>query len=297
MQSSVTKWSWRGYPVAYTSAGEPHSDRPPLVLIHGFGASLGHWHRNLPVLAQEHPVFALDLVGFGASAKPSPAELAYTFETWGAQLADFVREVVGRPAILVGNSIGAIVALQAAVSAPEQTDSVVLINCSLRLLHERKRRTLPWLRRAGTPLLQRLLSVPAVGRFFFERLRRPESVRKILQQAYVRREAVTDELVEMLARPAADAGARAVFLAFINYASGPLAEDLLPEVRSPVLILWGKDDPWEPFALGRALADHPCVEKFVPIERAGHCPQDEAPEQVNAHLLAWGACRSSSLRQ
>ncbi len=258
-----------------------------MVLIHGFGASLGHWRKNIPVLEREHRVYALDLLGFGASGKPAGVE--YTFETWGTQVTDFIREVVGEPAILVGNSIGAIVALQAAVDAPDQVKSTVLINCSLRLLHERKRAAIPWVRRVGAPLLQKLLSIQPVGRFFFDRVRRPESVRKILKQAYVRHTAVTDELVEILTGPARDPGAAAVFLAFINYASGPLAEDLLPKLSCPVLILWGEADPWEPIALGRALANYPCVREFVAIAQAGHCPQDEAPDEVNSQLLRWGA--------
>jgi pimeloyl-ACP methyl ester carboxylesterase len=286
MQSSVTNWCWQGRRIAYVADGIWASSLPPVVLIHGFGASLGHWRHNLPVIAGQQPVYALDLLGFGASDKPS--DVSYTFETWSAQVLAFVREVVGKPAVLVGNSIGCIVALQAAVDAPEWVQRCVLINCSLRLLHERKRHTLPWIRRAGAPLLQRLLSIPAVGRAFFDRVRQPATVRRILAQAYVRHEAITDELVDMLCRPASDPGAAAVFLAFTGYASGPLPEDLLPRVRRPVHILWGEDDPWEPIALGRKLANYACVHDFVPIARAGHCPQDEAPAEVNALLLAWG---------
>ncbi|AGY56801.1 alpha/beta fold hydrolase [Gloeobacter kilaueensis] len=289
MQLSVTNWRWRDQPIAFQAAGEAHRGKqPPLVLVHGFGASAGHWRKNLPVLAQTRPVWAIDLLGFGASAKPDPRQVPYTFETWGEQISDFVKEVVGEPAILVGNSIGAIVALEAAASVPDCARGAILINCSLRLLHERKRSTLPWIRRAGAPLLQRLLSVPAIGHFFFERLRRPETVRKILKQAYVRPEAITPELVEILTRPAADPGAFAVFQSFINYASGPLPEDLLPQVRCPVYILWGKDDPWEPYDLAaRTLPAFAAVRAFCGIDRAGHCPQDEAPEEVNRQLVAW----------
>ncbi len=286
MQTSVTNWLWRGSPIAYRHLDRSPGDRPPMVLIHGFGASLGHWRKNLPVLAEQHAVYALDLIGFGASAKPINA--AYTFETWGEQVSAFVREVVGEPALLVGNSIGAIVALQSAVLAPEQVRGIALLNCSLRLLHERKRSTIPWIRRASAPLLQKLLALPGVGKIFFDQVRKPGTVRKILKQAYVRQEAVTEELVEILCRPAADVGAAEVFLAFTRYDTGPLAEDLLPLIQCPVTILWGVQDPWEPFALGKGLADYPCVQDFVPIERAGHCPQDEAPDEVNQVLLNWG---------
>lgn len=278
-------WTWRGFPITYQAAGETG---PAVVLVHGFGASWGHWRKTIPDLALDCRVYAIDLIGFGGSAKPPPGEaIAYTFETWSQQIADFCREVVGGPAVLVGNSIGCIAVMQAAVDHPDQVLALALINCSLRLLHDRRRETLPWYRRMGAPMLQNLLAVRWVGHGFFSLLAKPKTVRKILLQAYSRPEAVTDELIDLLMAPAADPGAADVFLAFTRYSQGPLPEDLLPILPCPTLILWGEDDPWEPIELGRALADYPAVEDFIPLAGAGHCPQDEVPEVVNPILQDW----------
>lgn len=256
--------------------------------MHGFGASWGHWRQNIPVLAENCRVYAIDLIGFGGSAKPTPGEkISYTFETWGQQLADFCREVVGSPVYLIGNSIGCIVAMQAAVDHPDIVLGLALINCSLRLLHDRKRAQLPWYRSMGAPIVQKLLSVKWIGKLFFSQLAKPNVVRKVLLQAYKHPEAVTDELVDMLMAPAFDEGAVDVFVAFTRYSQGPLPEDLLPLLPCPTIILWGTEDPWEPIALGREFANYPKVEKFIPIEGVGHCPQDEAPELVNPILLEW----------
>ena len=283
--SEAQKWIWRGFPISYQTQG---STGPAVVLVHGFGASWGHWRKNIPVLAENCRVFAIDLIGFGGSAKPKPHdEIAYTFETWGQQIGDFCREVVGEPAFLVGNSVGCIVSMQAAIANPDLIRGLALLNCSLRLLHDRKRAILPWYRRMGTPLLQRLLAVQGVGSFFFNQIAKPKTVRKILLQAYVNAEVVNDELVDILMSPATDPGAVAVFLAFTAYSSGPLPEDLLPHLPCPAIILWGAADPWEPIELGRELANYPQVLKFIPIEGVGHCPQDEAPEVVNPILQDW----------
>jgi pimeloyl-ACP methyl ester carboxylesterase len=283
--TSTKTWIWRGFPICYQTQG---TTGPSVVLVHGFGASWGHWRKNIPILAENSRVYAIDLIGFGGSAKPQPdTEMAYTLETWGEQVADFCREVVGEPAFLVGNSIGCIVVMQAAVSNPEISLSVALLNCSLRLLHDRKRETLPWSRRFGAPVLQRVLSIKAIGQFFFRQVAQPKTVRKILLQAYINSEAVTEELVDILTVPASDPGAAAVFLAFTSYSSGPLPEDLLPLLPCPALIVWGTDDPWEPIDLGRELANYPQVLKFIPLEGVGHCPQDEAPELVNPILQDW----------
>lgn len=278
-------WCWKGFEIAYKSYGECG---PAVVLIHGFGASLGHWRKNMPVLAQSCRVYAIDLLGFGASAKPTPSsEVSYTFETWGEQIADFCREVVGGSAFLVGNSIGCIAAMQAVVDHPEISPGVALLNCSLRLLHDRRRRTQPWIKQMGAPLLQRILKVRWLGHAFFKQIARPDTVRKILRQAYIRAEAVDDELIELLMVPASDPGAPDVFIAFTGYSQGPLPEDLLEQLPCPALLLWGTRDPWEPFHLGQELARFPCVKRFVPLEGVGHCPQDEAPELVNPILQEW----------
>ncbi|WP_019506205.1 alpha/beta fold hydrolase [Pleurocapsa sp. PCC 7319] len=278
-------WHWRGHKITYQQAGETGA---AVVLVHGFGASWGHWRKNLPVLGESYRCYAIDLIGFGGSAKPEPnSEIEYTFETWGAQLADFCREVVGGSAFLVGNSIGCIVVMQTAVDYPELALGVAAINCSIRLLHDRKRVTLPWYRNYGSLVMQQVLGNKQIGSFFFKQIAKPKVVRNILLQAYRRPEAVTDELIDILMGPAMDKGAADVFLAFTRYSQGPLPEDLLPRLTCPTVLLWGTEDPWEPAAMGRELGEIPTVDEFIPLEGLGHCPQDEAPEIVNPILLNW----------
>lgn len=69
-----------------------------------------HWRKNIPVLAQSQKVYAIDLIGYGYSEKPSPSDFGsdsfYTFETWGAQLNDFCTDVVKDEAFFICNSIG-----------------------------------------------------------------------------------------------------------------------------------------------------------------------------------------------
>ncbi|CAK9155032.1 unnamed protein product, partial [Ilex paraguariensis] len=69
-----------------------------------------HWRKNIPVLAQSHRVFSIDLIGYGYSDKPNPRKLGvkffYTFETWASQLNDFCTNVVKDEAFFICNSIG-----------------------------------------------------------------------------------------------------------------------------------------------------------------------------------------------
>jgi pimeloyl-ACP methyl ester carboxylesterase len=286
IKPQIHQWQWQGHTIRYQTAG---SSGPVLILIHGFGASSDHWRKNLPDLGVEHRVYAIDLLGFGLSAKPTPTPNLYTFETWAQLVLDFSQTLIGEPVFLVGNSIGCIVALQAAVTAPTQIRGVIMLNCSLRMLHERKRAALPWTQRTFSPWFQKILAIRPIGHFFFGRLARPTVVRNILKKAYARTEAVTDELIEFLMLPAQDPGAADVFLAFIQYSQGPLAEDLLPQLTCPALFLWGDQDPWEPIDQGQAYGKFPAVTDFIALEGVGHCPQDEAPELVNPLIQRWVA--------
>lgn len=277
----VQTYQWQDRAIAYRQSGEVG---PVVVLIHGFGASSLHWRKNLPVLGAKFRVYALDLIGFGQSAKPNPEDFAYTFKNWAQLVLDFCQEVIGEPVFLAGNSIGCVVALQAAVTAPSQVRGLALLNCSLRQLHHRNRQKLPLYQQWGVNLVQKLLAFQPLGHRFFASVAKPKAIRKILTQAYASADAVTDELIDIIYQPAQDLGAADVFIAFITYSEGPLPEDLLAEVTCPTLILWGKKDPWEDYRVGQTWDRFPCVKKFILLPDAGHCPQDQNPDLVNNYL-------------
>jgi pimeloyl-ACP methyl ester carboxylesterase len=90
------QWTWRDYQIQYAIAGEGI----PLVLVHGFGASIGHWRKNIPVLAAAgYQVIAIDLLGFGKSDKPV---IDYSLELWQEMLKDFAQQKIAQPAVFIG---------------------------------------------------------------------------------------------------------------------------------------------------------------------------------------------------
>ncbi|NJN59544.1 MAG: alpha/beta fold hydrolase [Leptolyngbyaceae cyanobacterium SL_5_9] len=279
-------WTWKGHRIRYTAVGKGK----PLILVHGFGAAIGHWRKNIPALAAAgYRVFALDLLGFGGSDKPL---LDYTLELWEELLKDFWVEQVQQPAVFTGNSIGGLLCLMVMAHHPEIAAGGVLLNCAGGLNHRPEELNLPLRWVMGT--FTKLVSSDAIGPFLFNRIRQKSRLRRTLLQVYRDRQAVTDELIDLIYQPSCDPGAQKVFASILTAPPGPSPSELLPLVKAPLLVLWGEADPWTPIKGAKIYQDlaEQAIEtghsvQFASIPNAGHCPHDECPEKVNQLMLDW----------
>jgi pimeloyl-ACP methyl ester carboxylesterase len=86
---------------------------------------MGHWRHNLPVFSQHHPVYALDLLGFGSSEK---VVANYGIPLWMEQVHDFWQTFIQTPVVLVGNSIGSLICLATAATYPQMVQGLVMLN-------------------------------------------------------------------------------------------------------------------------------------------------------------------------
>jgi len=279
--SSKLYWNWQGHQVAYTVAGEGI----PLILVHGFGASIGHWRKNIPVWVEGgYKVFALDLLGFGNSDKPA---IAYSLELWQELLKDFWLSYVNTPAVFVGNSIGALLSLMMAANYAEMVKGAVLLNVAGGLNH-RPNELNPVLGLVMSSFAK-LVGSPVTGKFIFNQVRQKQRIRSTLSQVYCDRTAITEELVDLLHLPSCDTGAQAVFASILTAPAGAKPEELLPHVTCPLLVLWGESDPWTPIKgaqIFKEMASHKDI-RVIPIAKTGHCPHDENPSVVNPLVLEW----------
>ncbi|WP_432808027.1 alpha/beta fold hydrolase [Pantanalinema sp. GBBB05] len=273
-------WVWHDYNIQYTVMGTGK----PLLLVHGFGASIGHWRKNIPVLAAAgYQVYAIDLLGFGGSDKPS---IDYTVELWQELLRDFWQAQIQRPAVFVGNSIGGLLCLMVLADHPEMATGGILLNSAGGLNHRPDELNLPLRLVMGT--FTNLVRSP-LGAFMFNQIRQKPRIRRTLLQVYQDHTAVTEELVDLLYAPSCDAGAAKVFASVLTAPPGPTPAELLPRVTTPLLVIWGEADPWTPIAgakIYQELAQTDSVQ-FVGIPNTGHCPHDENPTAVNDIILTW----------
>ena len=295
MKQSKGIWTWQNHAIGWSSICEVDSP-VAVVLVHGFGANTNHWRFNQPVLAELAPAFAIDLLGFGRSDQPrarlkdepeDPKSVLYGFDLWGQQVADFCAEVVARPVLLVGNSIGGVVALKAAQQLGDQCKGVVLIDCAQRLMDDKQLATQPawmaWIR----PLLKTLVRQRWLSTALFRNAARPALIRSVLKQAYPSGNNIDADLVDLLYQPTRRNGAAEAFRGFINLFDDDLAPDLMRSLTLPVDLIWGEQDPWEPLPEARHwAASISCVRSLHVIPAAGHCPHDETPELVNPVLCS-----------
>jgi pimeloyl-ACP methyl ester carboxylesterase len=293
-------WQWRGWTIRYAYA-RPRGIEPtesPLILVHGFGASLEHWQHNLTELAQNRSVYALDLLGFGASDKVfapySPSGL------WAEQVCDFWSSLVQRPAIIVGNSIGSLVAIAAAAAQPELCLGLVLINLPdasvvPTQIPKALQGAIARVSRLMRPFTQGLVGVltsPPLFSPFFYVLRQPRLIRSWLANAYVNPALITPERVAQFCDPAFDLGAGRALRAMVTHAIAAAGSDVsataaLSRLQVPILLLWGKQDKLVPPQLGPLFKPYNPRLELIELDQAGHCPQDECPEVVNGLILEW----------
>jgi pimeloyl-ACP methyl ester carboxylesterase len=281
-------WVWRGWQTRYSYLRAKHnldSAKSPIIFIHGFGASIEHWRHNLPVISQHHTVYALDLLGFGASRK---ADTEYSAALWTEQVHDFWQTFIGVPVILVGNSIGSLVCLNVTAVYPEMVQGLVMLSLPDVSVRED---LLPPLVRPIVTAIENLFASPLLIKNLLKLVRRPNVIRKWAGIAYPNQEAITDELVEILSSPAYDDGAEQTLLRLsrsVRKASfAESVRDLLPPINIPMLLIWGLQDRMIPSSQARAIAELNTNLKLIELENAGHCPHDEYPEQFNSLLLDW----------
>ena len=299
MVSSVTEknlsdWKFLGHyvhclriiPEAHKSKTDEEKG-PAILLIHGFGASTTHWRYNLPVIGEKYEVHALDLLGFGKSSKPR--DLCYGGPLWRDQIVSYVKERIQRPTVIVGNSLGGYAALASGSALGEESAGVVLLNAAGYFSEDKP------------PVKEGLAKIPQAiangfrrdfltQRIIFETLRQPSRIRQTLNQVYMDKTNVNDELVEAIRKPSLDKGAFNVFKNVIapGGPEGQPLDELFAQLKSPLLLLWGNRDPWMNAPGKRATYKKHTPEntKEVVLD-AGHCPHDEVPDQVNSALLEW----------
>lgn len=264
-----------GY-VRYVVQGEG----PPLVLVHGVypGASAREWRRVFPLLTRSHRVYVPDLLGFGLSDRP---RITYDPRLYEALLAAFLDEAVREPAAVCACSLSAAFAVHTAFQRPGSVAQLALVSPTGVYAHAEP----PG---AGRFLLHRTLRLPVLGMSAHNASTRRAALARWLQECLgMRPEALTSaELAEIYAE-SRQPGAAWALAAFRAGLLDEPVEGVLPDVRAPILLLWGRRARLAPFeGAGGFVTLRPTAE-LETFSQSGDLPHVEEPEAFAEALLRW----------
>ena len=288
-----SQWQWQDNTIRYASEGP--ADGTPVLFLHGFGSSLETYRDNAPALAQAgYRCHRLDLLGLGLSEKaPGP----YSIGRWRQQAAAFLEaNAGGKPAVLVGNSIGSLISLDVAAKRPELVKGLILNNCAGGM-NSKFAVTDPAVsepsRAVGAvffAVLDFLLGIKPLARSLFDSVRARENVEAVLRQVYTNSERADAVIVDSTLEPAEDPAALDVFVEILSGDPGPRPDEVMDDVKCPIHCLWGRNDQITPLdGTGGRYFQGLAAEGRVSLTLvdAGHVPHDDVPDEANADYLAW----------
>jgi pimeloyl-ACP methyl ester carboxylesterase len=248
----------------------------PLVFVHGLSGCWANWLEQLPVLAAEHRVLALDLPGFGAS--PMPAE-QISISGYARLLDRLFDELDIDAATVVGNSMGGFVAAELAIAFPQRVERLVLISAAGISTHHNPgtTRALPTLHR-----MERILAMSAawVASKSDAVARRPRLREAALNVVLRHPSRLPAALAAEQLRGAGKPGFMQALESVFDYD----VRERLPEIACPTLIVWGEGDRLITVHDADVFAELIPNSRKVIFEDTGHMAMLERPAAFNALL-------------
>jgi pimeloyl-ACP methyl ester carboxylesterase len=243
----------------------------PLVFIHGFGASIYSWRKNLDPISQFHRVCAPDLPGFGYSDKPLDAD--YSIDAYADFIIQFMDRLQIKQAVLVGHSLGGGIALLTSLKFPSRVRALILLDAEAYPI--------------TPPLMLTVAKLPVI-RSNIHRAIGKWVVRISLNRSYFDKTLITDNLVDEYYRPFLTENGKAVPIKVLQAMNFEKLKELPRRyryIRKKALIIWGREDRISRIHLAYKLKKDLPYSKLKIIPASGHLVQEEKPEVVNRAIL------------
>lgn len=261
----------RGRRIYYERQGEG----PAVLFLHGAGSNAATWWQQLPAFGARHTCITMDIRCFGRSVAPVEE---FTLENFAADaLAVLDREEIQR-ATIVGQSLGGMIGLQLALTAPQRIAAFAAVDSSLAIDHPVLLETI-----AKRQISQRAVSVEqrSLGKWFLEH--HPDKAALYAQINHFNPSAHSI--------PAAQWGGA---LMALMQPGRLIPIDALRKVACPTLLLVGSEDPIVPVAVMREVAQLVRDSELAVVADAGHSAYFEKPEEFNRLVLDFIARRAGT---
>jgi pimeloyl-ACP methyl ester carboxylesterase len=266
-QSELRQVEIRGRRINYVDLGQ--GDLPPVVLIHGLGGCWQNWLENIPRLAQDRRVVALDLPGFGESEMPRDK---ISISGYGDIVVEFARAIgIDSPADVIGNSMGGFIAAEIGINQPDFARRIVLCSAAGISITNLRRRPVLTAARITAAFTNVLLARPEAM------AKRPGLRHAALAYVFRHPSRIAPDLAYQVMTGTGKPG----FIDGLDALTDYDFRDRLDDVKVPVLLVWGEEDNLVP------VKDADEFERVIPNARkvifddTGHVPMLERPESFN----------------
>jgi pimeloyl-ACP methyl ester carboxylesterase len=256
--------------VCYVEGGNDGTDKPKVLIGHGWIASHKLYRKVFADLAKVCHYRAVDLVGFGDSEKPDPKTTPYTPTWYGEQLEAFLDATGWQKATVLSQSMGGMVAVELALRAPQRVEKLILLDS------------------AGIsrppPLLGKILQLPGIGGFLYKTLGATRGnlknflVNDVYHSPSSFEDATVDEMVRVLGTPGGKDAAYATMMRMVSPQAVEAFTPRLRELKVPTRLIWGEGDKLFPASIcGKAMASLIPGATIEVIPGTGHEPCLETP--------------------
>jgi pimeloyl-ACP methyl ester carboxylesterase len=240
-----------------------------VILLHGGGAGVSavdNWHQSIgPIADAGFSVYAPEMIGFGMTDKPTDGN---TVDAKVRHVKDFIDLLCLDKVGLIGNSLGGRVALGIALDWPTRIKRLVLTGSA-------------GMRLEPSPMLKQLISYTPSK----------QKMRQLVEALFHDPSLVTDQMIESRYQLSLLPGAQEAFEGFFKAASDPKhrgamdIEDKLPQIQTPALLIWGKQDRAIPVEVGKWMAELLPNARLKVLDNCGHWTQLEQTQKFNQLVI------------
>lgn len=262
-----------GLRVHYRDQGNPKG--PPLVLVHGFSASLQAWEPWVARLGRDYRIVSLDLPGHGLTR--APAHYAASIDGYADIVDAAARRLNLGPYVVAGNSMGGACAWDDALRHPAHVRALVLVDAAGSPSRTKE---------SGEPLIFKLMASPVARPLIRDIDSRP-LVKDALKAAYGDPALVTPALVDRYVELSRAPGHRDILLTIQDRPRAPVTAETFRAMRVPTLVMHGEADKLIPVADGRGFARAIPGAKLITYPGVGHVPMEQIPDRSAADVAAF----------